>query len=161
MLAFLKPWPFLVCIFCYKFVKMVKIHLVFTKKITVKKKDAAGFVLNKPFDFPHSNLISIRIQSILSSKIVDGVESNLEWNFAQCFSLSSCISSCHQISVLFQTEKSFMRIQTIWNMTSHSCKCKLILCRVKGNEILVRVLCSAAGVMAVGSYMTTRMLCAQ
>lgn len=57
---------------------MVKIHLVFTKKITVKKKDAADFVLNKTFDFPHRNLISIRIQSILSSKIVDGVESNLE-----------------------------------------------------------------------------------
>lgn len=139
---------------------MVKIHLVFTKKITVKKKDAAGFVLNKTFDFPRSNLISIRIQWILSSKIVDGVESNLEWNFAQCFSLSSCISSCHQISVLFQTEKSFMRIQTIWNMTSHCCKCKLIFCRVKGNKISVRILGTAAGVMVVGSYMTKNGVCA-
>lgn len=94
----------LICILCYKFVKLVRIHLVLIEKITPQKKkkiDCADFVLSKTSDFPCCNLISIRIEWILSSK----VESNLEWNFAQYFSLSSCISSYHQISILFQREK--------------------------------------------------------
>lgn len=137
MLTFLKLWHFLVCIFCYKFINMVKINLVFTVKITVIKKDAAVFILSKIFVFPC--LTPIRIRGILSSKL--GGQSGVPFGekfctmifiSLMCFSLLSSVPDRKE-KKLYENPDNLACDSKEYS----SWKFKLVLCRVNGKEILV------------------------